>query len=64
MTADDLLVKLSQEGGVIVSSNSLSDYGIASARACDRMYVNEDGLGFVLLPWCVAKPNFPTKGQA
>lgn len=37
-------------GGRIVSSNDLSPLEIATAQACGRMLVTEDGLGFVWLP--------------
>lgn len=50
MTADQLLDKLSREGGVIVSSNDVSTPGIAIAQACGRFYVNKDHMGFVHLP--------------
>lgn len=56
-TADELLDKLARQGGVIVGTNMLSSYGITLAAACDRMYVNEYNLGFVLLPNCYAEVN-------
>jgi hypothetical protein len=60
-TADELLDALAQYGGVIVGTNKLTEQGVAIARACGRMYVNADGLGFVVLPNCVAHPNLPQK---
>lgn len=62
-TANDLINALAKQGGVIVGTNKLTEYGIADARACGSMYVDPDGLGFVLLPNCVPHPNFPPKGS-
>ena len=61
-TAEKLLDELAIQGGVIVGTDKLTELGIAEARACGKMYVNTDGLGFVLLPKCVPHPNFPPKG--
>lgn len=57
-TADELLDELARDGGVVVNTSALTAEGIATARACGRMYVNGDGLGFVVLRNCVAHPNF------
>lgn len=37
-------------GGTIVSSNSLSSRAIAVARAADRLFVDDDGYGYVYRP--------------
>lgn len=58
-TADELLAVLAKNGGVVVGTDKLTEQGIVMARACGRMYVNADGLGFVVLPNCVAHPNLP-----
>jgi hypothetical protein len=60
-TSDELLEALARNGGVVVSTSTLTAIGIAQARACGRMYVNASGLGFVLLQNCVAHPNLPDK---
>lgn len=48
-TAVQFLHHLSTEYGCIVSTGELSIAEIASARACGRMFVTADGLGFVHL---------------
>jgi hypothetical protein len=45
---EDFLMRLASEGGHIVSTNALTPEQINTARAESRMYVNEDGFGFVL----------------
>lgn len=45
-TPEQLLMKL-REGGKIVSSGDLSTVAIATARACGRMTVDDDGFGYV-----------------
>ena len=57
-TADELLHKLAVDGGVIVNTSAMTEIGIAEARACGCMYVNEYGLGFVVLHNAVANPKF------
>lgn len=57
-SAEALLEKLACGGGVVVCTNALTEFGIAEARACGRMYVNAEGLGFVVLHGAVAHPNF------
>lgn len=57
-TADELLDKLAREGGVVVNTSALTPEGVADARACGRMYVTRDGLGFVVLHNAVAHPKF------
>ena len=47
-TESELLSKLLKDGGVIVTSDQCSVMEIADARAHGRMYVNTDGIGFVL----------------
>lgn len=42
---------LIEHGGKIVSSNSLDPEEIRQAHASKRMWVNQDGLGFVWLPY-------------
>lgn len=60
LTAEELLKLLASEGGVIVSTASLSDVEISQARACGRMFVAEDGTGFVHKPNCTVKHNLPS----
>ena len=47
-TMSELIADLASKGGAIVSSNDCSHIEIADARANGRMFVREDGLGFVL----------------
>jgi hypothetical protein len=56
MNAEELLRLLNKDSasGVIVSSSKLDAIQIAQARACHRMFVTEDGLGFVYLPNMIA----------
>jgi hypothetical protein len=51
-SAEELLRLLNKDSasGVIVSTSKLDAIQIAQARACNRMFVTEDGLGFVYLP--------------
>lgn len=44
------LLRLTVDGGKIVSSAALSPEAITMAAACNRMYVDADGLGFVYVP--------------
>lgn len=48
MTPQQLIEKMTKEGGAIVSSNSCSEIEIANARTTDRFAVNDDGLGYIL----------------
>jgi hypothetical protein len=48
MTAEEFLNKLAEERGAIVSSGDCSEMEIANARSCGRMYIDSDGLGYVL----------------
>lgn len=41
---------LAKYGGKIVSTNDLNELEINQARASNRMYVDEDSLGYVWLP--------------
>lgn len=47
MNALEFLKKVANEGGAIVSSNECSEMEIVNARATDRFYVDEDGMGYV-----------------
>jgi hypothetical protein len=50
MTANtpvELLDQLLKEGGCIITSDQCSELEIADAQACGRMYVRDDGIGFV-----------------
>lgn len=49
MTPEQFIRQLAIEGGKIVSSNDLTPAEIALARACGRMLVLDDGLGFVYI---------------
>lgn len=48
--ATKLFSLLAQYGGEIVCSNNLSANDIAQARASERMYVDENSLGYVWIP--------------
>jgi hypothetical protein len=48
-TALSFLMRLT-DGGSIVSTSNLTPFEIATARACGRMFVTDDGLGFVYFP--------------
>lgn len=50
MTIDQLIDKLTREGGAIVSSGECSGIEIAQAQACGRFAVRDDGMGYVLRP--------------
>jgi hypothetical protein len=50
MSKEYLFELLVTHGGEIVSSNDLSADDIAQARASDRMYVDENSLGYVWQP--------------
>lgn len=47
---NDLLSMLAEHGGKIISSNDLHPDLIAQARASNRMYVDENSLGYVWEP--------------
>ena len=47
---EKLFKKLAYEGGTIVSSAECSEIEIAEARCCDRMFVDEGGLGYIWRP--------------
>lgn len=47
---ENLFTLLKEKGGRIVSSNDCSPVEIAEARACDRMFIDEDGFGFIYFP--------------
>jgi hypothetical protein len=47
---EKLLKLLATHGGKIVSTNDLNEMEISQARASNRMYVDEDSLGYVWLP--------------
>lgn len=47
---NNLFELLSKHGGKIVSTNDLNTDEINQARASNRMYVDEDSLGYVWLP--------------
>ena len=46
----DLLSMLAEHGGKIISSNDLHPDLIAQARASNRMYVDENSLGYIWEP--------------
>jgi hypothetical protein len=46
----NLFELLSKHGGKIVSTNDLNTDEINQARASNRMYVDEDSLGYVWIP--------------
>lgn len=50
LTIRPLLDLLAEKGGEIVSTASLNQSSIDQARASGRMYVDENGLGFVWMP--------------
>lgn len=50
MTAEEFLLNLAKQGGRIVSTNDLTVFEIAGARACDRLFVDQNGFGFVYFP--------------
>ena len=47
---EKLFKKLAYEGGTIVSSAECSELEIAEARCCERMFVDEGGLGYIWRP--------------
>lgn len=55
-TAAELLAKLARHGGSIVSSNDLDTVEIAYAKRCNRMYVDEHGLGYIWKPGNTSNP--------
>lgn len=44
------LFNLLRNGGRIISSAHCTEYQIAQAQACGRMYIDKDGFGFVYFP--------------
>jgi hypothetical protein len=50
VTISNLLELLALHGGTIESTGSMDEMNIKQARASDRMYVDENGLGFVWMP--------------
>lgn len=50
-TLQELLSMCASGDGRIVSTGELTELQIADARANNRMFVDSDGLGYVLLPW-------------
>lgn len=50
-TLNDLLELLSTKGGSIVCSASLREDMVRQAQASDRMYVDENGIGFIWEPY-------------
>lgn len=47
-SADELLARLAENGGAIVSSSACSAMEIADAQVRGDFYVDEGGLGYVL----------------
>ena len=47
-TADDLLARLVDQGGAVVSSGVCSEMEIADARARGDFYVDGAGIGYVI----------------
>lgn len=58
VTMEHLLDKLAKEGGMIVCTSSLSQLAIAEARACGRMHVDSNSLGYVYLPPSIPKGGY------
>jgi len=61
MDITQFLEALCRERGAIVSSNDCSEIEIVYARACNRFYVDSNGLGYVLRTqaWrCAAENSF------
>ena len=56
MIPENLFELLIEHGGEIVSTNSLDPYNIDQARASNRMWVDDNGLGFVWMPPCQLLP--------
>lgn len=46
----ELFEKLKMNKGKIVSSASCTNLEIAEARACNRMFVDDEGCGFIYFP--------------
>lgn len=46
-TLSELLNKVATYGGKIVSTSELSEMEIATANACNNMFVDENALGYV-----------------
>lgn len=49
-TAEELLTLTTIFGGSIKCTSSIDNYELSQARASERMYVAEDGIGFVWIP--------------
>ncbi len=47
-TADELLARLVERGGAIVSSGACSEMEIADARVRGDFYIDSKGMGYVL----------------
>lgn len=45
------LLNLLKTGGKVVSSAHCSELEIAQAQSCGRMFIDQDGFGFVYLPY-------------
>ena len=43
-------VSLVANGGKIISSADCTNYEISIARACNRMFVDENGFGYIYVP--------------
>jgi hypothetical protein len=49
-TINDLLDLLVFNGGEIVCTSNLSEFEIAQAMACDRVFIRDDSMGFAWVP--------------
>lgn len=49
--AEKFLMELAKTGGRIVCTGDLLDLQILEARVDKRIYVEQSGIGFVILPW-------------
>lgn len=47
MTLEEFLQRLSEDGGHIVSTNELTVFEISTARAEERLFVDDNGYGYV-----------------
>jgi hypothetical protein len=50
---EDLLDKAAKGEGRIISTGDLTQLQIVEAQRTNNMFVDENGLGFVLLPWAL-----------
>jgi hypothetical protein len=48
---ENLFKQLLEGGGKIISSNNCSILEIAEACSCNRMWVDENGFGFIYVPY-------------